>query len=308
MGDGRRGLGRRAVDFSTLSEPANCREYIAVHQRLRVGPGIRLLDMACGSGLAIELARTQGATCAGIDDVAPGLALVARAAAPTATSVSVICRPRPGRMRASMSSPASVASGTTPAAVDEARRLLVTGGRLAMTVWGNVGKSPGGWLLAPFLWATDEKIQHQADMVALGRPGIGEAFLGERGFEVEARFEVPFAMEYPDPETYAPIAATGPAYEAIQSIGEEEFATRAERPRRGAYARRGAASWRDPGVRIRRHQALITPGRLDASKVFREVGSAVDEARSAPSQDVPPRQHTPGWSTTRRREQRRPEL
>ena len=61
------GWGRRAVDFSTLSEPANCREYIAVHQRLGVGPGIRLLDMACGSGLAIELARIQGATCAGID-------------------------------------------------------------------------------------------------------------------------------------------------------------------------------------------------------------------------------------------------
>lgn len=222
------GWGRRAVDFSTLSEPANCREYIAVHQRLRVGPGIRLLDMACGSGLAIELARIQGATCAGID-ASPRLVAVARDRSPD-------CDIRVGDMQATPWADASfdvVTSfrglwGTTPAAVDEARRLLVTGGRLAMTVWGNVGKSPGGWLLAPFLWATDEKIQHQADMVALGRPGIGEAFLGERGFEVEARFEVPFAMEYPDPETYArAIAATGPAYEAIQSIGEEEFATRA---------------------------------------------------------------------------------
>ena len=32
-------------------------------------------------------------------------------------------------------------------------------------------------MFAPFLWATDESVQHQADMVALGRPGIGEAFL-----------------------------------------------------------------------------------------------------------------------------------
>ena len=222
------GWGRRAVDFATLSEPANCREYVAVHKRLGIGPGIRLLDLACGSGLALELARIQGAACAGID-ASPRLVAVARDRSPG-------CDIRVGDMQATPWADASfdvVTSfrglwGTTPAAVDEARRLLVTGGRLAMTVWGNVGKSPGGWLLAPFLWATDEKVQHQADMVALGRPGIGEAFLADRGFEVEERFEVPFAMEYPDPETYARgIAATGPAYEAIQSIGEEEFVARA---------------------------------------------------------------------------------
>ena len=50
------GWGRRAVEFATLAEPANCREYVAVHQHLGVGPGVRLLDVACGSGLAIELA------------------------------------------------------------------------------------------------------------------------------------------------------------------------------------------------------------------------------------------------------------
>ena len=29
------GWGRKAVDFSTLSEPGNCREYVAMHHRLR---------------------------------------------------------------------------------------------------------------------------------------------------------------------------------------------------------------------------------------------------------------------------------
>ena len=51
------GWGRKAVDFATLSEPGNCREYVAVHHRLGVDAGDRLLDVACGSGLAIELAR-----------------------------------------------------------------------------------------------------------------------------------------------------------------------------------------------------------------------------------------------------------
>jgi SAM-dependent methyltransferase len=118
--------------------------------------------------------------------------------------------------------------GTTPGAVDEARRVLVPGGRLGITVWGNVGKSPGAWMFAPFQWATEEKVQHQADMVALGRPGVGEAFLAGRGFDVSERFLVPFAIEYADPETYARgIAATGPAFESIQSIGEDAFVSRA---------------------------------------------------------------------------------
>src|SRR5438552_10651770 len=54
------GWGRKAVDFATLSEPGNCREYVAVQHRLGVDAGDRLLDVACGSGLAIELARLRG--------------------------------------------------------------------------------------------------------------------------------------------------------------------------------------------------------------------------------------------------------
>ena len=71
------GWGRRAVDFATLSEPSNCREYVALHHHLAVGPGDRLLDMACGSGLAVELATAVGATCSGID-ASPRLIAVAR--------------------------------------------------------------------------------------------------------------------------------------------------------------------------------------------------------------------------------------
>ena len=97
-----------------------------------------------------------------------------------------------------------------------------------MTVWGNVKKSPGAWMFEPFRWATDAKVDNQANMVALGEPGIGEAFLRDGGFEPQERFVVPFAMEYADPEMYARgMASTGPAYEAIQNIGEATFLERA---------------------------------------------------------------------------------
>ena len=222
------GWGRRAVDFATLSEPSNCREYVAIHHRLDVGEGDRLLDVACGSGLAIELARIRGATCAGID-ASPRLVAVAKDRNPESDI-------RVGDMEALPWDDGTfdvVTSfrgiwGTTPTAVEEAHRVLVPGGRLAVTVWGNVGKSPGGWMMSPFRWATDEKVRHQADMVSLGRPGAGEAFLDHFGFDVAERFEVPFVYEFPDPETFARVLASmGPAFEAIQSIGEEEFGERA---------------------------------------------------------------------------------
>jgi SAM-dependent methyltransferase len=222
------GWGRRAVEFSTLLEPAQCREYVAVHHHLGIGEGDRLLDVACGSGLAMELARLRGAVCSGIDG-SSRLVAVARDRNPDSDI-------RVGDMQALPWDDETfdvVTSfrgiwGTTPDAVTEAHRVLVRGGRMAMTVWGNVGESPGGWMLSPFQWATEESVRHQADMVALGRPGIGEAFLVDRGFDVEERFEISFVLEFPDPETYARgLAASGPAYEAMQSIGEAEFRARA---------------------------------------------------------------------------------
>jgi len=110
------GWGRKAVDFATLSEPGNCREYVAVHHRLGVDAGDRLLDVACGSGLAVELARLRGAS------------------------------------------------------------------------------------------------------------GSGEQLLAAHGFGAVERVDVPFAWEFADPQVYArALAATGPAYEAIQNVGEAEF-------------------------------------------------------------------------------------
>jgi SAM-dependent methyltransferase len=184
--------------------------------------------MACGSGLAIELARVRGAVASGID-ASPRLVAVAADRNPG-------CDIRVGDMSDLPWADSSfdvVTSfrgiwGTTPGAVQEAHRVLVPGGRLAITCWGDVKKSAGAWMFEPFRWATDAKVQHQSDMVALGRPGVGEAFLAEAGFDVAPRFEISFVLEYADPETYArALAATGPSYEAMESLGEDTFLERA---------------------------------------------------------------------------------
>ena len=218
------GWGRKAADFATLSEPGNCREYVAMHHRLGVDAGDRLLDVACGSGLAIELARLRGASGAGIDASAR-LVAVARDRNPA-------CDIRVGDMNALPWDAASfdfVTSfrgiwGTTPGAVAEMHRVLRPGGRAGITVWGHLKVSPGAWALAPFRLAAAEKVGNQAVMVSLGRPGAGEQLLESCGFLDIERTEVPFAWEFADPQLYArALAATGPAYEAIQNVGEAEF-------------------------------------------------------------------------------------
>jgi SAM-dependent methyltransferase/alkylhydroperoxidase family enzyme len=218
------GWGRRAADFASLAEPANSREYVAMHQHLDVGPGVRLLDVACGSGLAIELAAARGARCAGID-ASHRLVAVAQDRTPEADV-------RVGDMHAlpwdddSFDVVTSFRGiwGTTPDAVAEVRRVLRPGGRMGLTVWGHIKASTGAWALKPFTLATEEKVANQAAMVSLGRPGAGEDLLRRWGFAEVERVEIPYAWEFADPETYArALAASGPAYEAIQAVGEQEF-------------------------------------------------------------------------------------
>jgi SAM-dependent methyltransferase len=218
------GWGRRAADFAALSEPGNCREYVYLHHRLGVDAGDQLLDVACGSGLALELARLRGATVAGIDASAR-LAAVARMRNPDADI-------RVGDMRALPWEPASfdVATSfrgiwaTTPDVVDGLYRVLRPGGRAGITVWGHLKVSPGAWTLTPLRLAAPPKVQNQAAMVSLGRPGAGEQLLASAGFTAIERVSIPFAWEFADPEHYArALAASGPAYEAIANVGETEF-------------------------------------------------------------------------------------
>ena len=243
------GWGRKAVDFATLNEVSNCREYVAMHHRLRIDAGDRLLDVACGSGLALELASLRGASCAGID-ASERLVAVARDRSPAADI-------RVGDMHALPWDDATfdVATsfrgvwGTTAGVVGEIRRVLVPGGRIGLTVWGHLKASPGYWTLAPFSLAAPPEVENQAAMVALGRPGAGEELLTRYGFVDIERIDVPFVAEFADPEHFArAMAATGPGYEAIQNVGEAAFAD--------AARSEAAARVRD-GLPLRGELALV---------------------------------------------------
>ena len=129
------GWGRHVVNFATLSEPANCREYVAMQHLLGLDSGDRLLDVACGAGLALELAGLRGES-AGID-ASSRLVAIARDRSPEADI-------RIGDMQTLPWQDATftvVTSfrgiwGTTPGAIGEVFRVLRPGGRVGLTVWG----------------------------------------------------------------------------------------------------------------------------------------------------------------------------
>ena len=195
-----------------------------MHHRLGVDEGDRLLDMACGSGLAIELARMRGATCSGIDASARLLAIASDRSPGSDIRVGDMNELPWDEESFDVVTAFRGIWGTTPNAVAEAHRVLRPGGRMGLTVWGHLKKSPGAWALAAFTLAADEKVENQATMVSLGRPGVAESVLDEYGFTDIERFVIPAALEYPDPDLFARgLASTGPAYEAIQQVGEAGF-------------------------------------------------------------------------------------
>ncbi|KES06553.1 methyltransferase type 11 [Streptomyces toyocaensis] len=68
-------LSTRARDWSEIQERMLVPLYEAVYERLDVGPATRLLGLGCGSGLALLMAASRGATITGVDTSADRLAL-----------------------------------------------------------------------------------------------------------------------------------------------------------------------------------------------------------------------------------------
>lgn len=68
----------RARDWAEIQERMLVPLYEAVYERLEAGPSTRLLGLGCGSGLALLMAATRGATVTGVDACTPERLALAR--------------------------------------------------------------------------------------------------------------------------------------------------------------------------------------------------------------------------------------
>ena len=129
--------GHRSRDWACLFEHYAIDVIQAVFSRLAVGEDSVLLDVACGSGLAVRYADAMGATTAGID-ASESLIALARERTPRADL-------RIGTMFAlpwadeTFDSVISINGiwGGCEGALEEAFRVLQPGGRIGISFWGN---------------------------------------------------------------------------------------------------------------------------------------------------------------------------
>jgi SAM-dependent methyltransferase len=238
--------GSRANDWSCLYEHYSLDVLIALFARLGVGPTTGLLDIACGSGLAVRIADAMGATVAGID-AAADLVAVARERTPTADL-------RVGSMYAlpwadeSFDAAVSVNGiwGGCEAALDEACRVLRPGGLIGISFWGT---GPPLDIRTFFrIFAVNAPQEHRGSMRRLNdisTAGVAEEMLTASGFSVLERGRRTSVVEWPDAEiAWRAISSVGPAVPALRtndpSVLKREVLDALEpcRDRRGIYRTR----------------------------------------------------------------------
>lgn len=213
-----RAWGHAANDWSCLYEHYAFEMFTAIFARVGVGPGMSLLDMACGSGLAVRHAAAMGAEVAGID-AAADLMAIARARTPDADL-------RLGSMfelpwhDATFDAVVSINGvwGGCERALDEARRVLRPGGSIGISFWGNGRPLDLRECFKAFArHAPEEHFDSMKRLNNISFPGVAEEMLGAGGFEVVERGQRISTIEWPDPETaWRAIASTGPAVPALK--------------------------------------------------------------------------------------------
>jgi SAM-dependent methyltransferase len=213
-----------AGDWAELQEPYLQPAYAAAFDALEIGDGTRLLDVGCGAGRALRLAADRGADAAGLD-AAPGLLEYARRRVPGATisQGDLESLPFPDRCFDAVTGFNSFQYAADPvAALREATRVTVPGGRILALVWspaemcelaphlqslGALMPPPPPGAPGPFALSGSDALRH---------------FFAQAGLKVQDITDVECTFAYPDtPTAIAALSSAGPVVGVIEHAGAE---------------------------------------------------------------------------------------
>ena len=178
--------------WADLAEAHNRPLFEAVLQAAGVGPGTRLLDVGCGSGLTLVLATQRGAIPAGLD-VSPGLLRIARDRLPDADlrEGDLEALPYPdAAFDAVTGVNAFQFAGDPRRALREAARVTRPGGRVVASLFAAPERSQGTVVHEAMsaLIPPEQAADHAP--YALSAPGNLEAALTDAGLDVTSHGEV----------------------------------------------------------------------------------------------------------------------
>jgi ubiquinone/menaquinone biosynthesis C-methylase UbiE len=235
--------GHAANDWACFWEHYSTPTVTAIFDRLGVGPGVRLLDVACGSGGVARLARSMGAEVVGID-AAEELVDIAQLRNPDADI-------RVGSMfelpweDESFDAVVSINGiwGGNDDALSEAHRVLRPGGGIGISFWG---PGPPLDLRLAFkvvaLHSPDPHVGGMRELNNISFDGVAEKMLRAAGFVELERGKRIAVVEWPDADiTWRAISSGGPVVPALAhtdpKVLEREVLEAIDhcRDRRGVY-------------------------------------------------------------------------
>jgi SAM-dependent methyltransferase len=184
--------------WAELAESHNRPLFEALIAATGVGPGTRLLDVGCGSGLTLVLAAERGAAVSGVD-VTPGLLAIARKRLPNADLYEADMEHLPlpdGAFDVVLGVNAFQFAGDPVGALAEAARVCRPGGLVAASLFAAPERSESTVLhhAMAALSPPEREVDHAPYL--LSAPGNLEASLIAAGLELAGDGEVGCAWRY----------------------------------------------------------------------------------------------------------------
>lgn len=139
------GYGKAAQDYMRVLDPTLSPVHRRIVELARVGAGMRLLDLATGTGAVARVAAANGATITGVD-VAPGMVELARRHSPSELRFEVAdASALPFESHSFDAITCGFGLSHMPHVQDvlaEVRRVLIPAGVFVESSWGAAGESP----------------------------------------------------------------------------------------------------------------------------------------------------------------------
>jgi ubiquinone/menaquinone biosynthesis C-methylase UbiE len=216
--------GRGARDYAERTERLMLAFFEEVLEQLGVGPGVSLLDVGCGSGVAAALAVERGASVSGLD-ATPELLAFARERVPSADfqQGEMERLPYPDDAFDVATGFNSFQYAANPVkALTEARRVTRPGGSVMIATWGRAEHVDMAAVIKAFGSLLPPPPPGAPGPFALSQDGALAALVRQAGLQPRHGGSVTNTWDFPDLETMLrTLLSAGPAVAAIEHAGEE---------------------------------------------------------------------------------------